>query len=87
MLFEFFFQKKRNYRFPVRSIFPLILLMSKLSKYAFFYTQHFYKHRQAEDGKKKTNTKQHLEAELLLLKIIRITRPRYHLKVIGHYKN
>ena len=33
----------------------------------FFYKQHFYKQCQAEFGKKSTDVKQHLEAELLLL--------------------
>ena len=53
----------------------------------FFYKQHFYKQRQAEIGNQ-AKAKQHPEAELCYLKIIRILHPHYYPKIIGRiFKN
>ena len=52
--------------------------------HVFFYKQHFYKQCQVEIGKKnQAKIKQHREAELLLLKIIRFLQTHYHSQIIG----
>ena len=57
----------------------------KYAVYAFLYTQHFYKQRQAEVGKKiEQRLSNTLKLNFCYLKIIFFLHPRYHPKIIGH---